>query len=98
MAKDTKRALHVDVLELPKRSPDLNPLDYAFWSNVNERLRAQEKKFGGDYTEPRMQFIKRLRRTILGTRPQALTSMIANMKRRCELLQASAGHHFEEGS
>ena len=98
LAKDTKQAMGVDVLELPKRSPDLNPLDYAFWSHVNDRLRSQEEKFGGAYTETRSQFVKRLRRTILRTRPQVLGGMISNMKRRCELLQASAGHHFEEGS
>ena len=32
-------------LKFPKRSPDLNPLDYGFWPMVNKCLRAQESKF-----------------------------------------------------
>ena len=98
LAKATKQELGIDVLELPRRSPDLNPLDYSFWSQVNTRLRAQELKFRRSYTEPRCQFIKRLRRTILRTPPQVIRKMVSNMKRRCTLLQAAAGRHFEEGS
>ena len=98
MAKNAKQELDIDVLELPKRSPDLNPLEFSFWSQVNTRLRAQENKFRSGFTESRGQFIKRLRRTILRTPPQVLRKMVSNMRRRCELLRASAGQHFEEGS
>ena len=38
-----KRAMKLDVLELPKRSPDLNPLDYGFWAEVNRRMRLRER-------------------------------------------------------
>ena len=30
---------------LPKRSPDLNVLDYSLWSEINRRMRAQERTF-----------------------------------------------------
>ena len=98
LAKAAKHALGVRVLEFPKRSPDLNPLDYSFWSNVNSRLRQQEQKFDDDYNEPRGEFIKRLRRTVLRTPRRTLLGMVRNMKRRCELLKAARGEHFEEGS
>ena len=47
-------------------APDLNPLDYAFWSEVNKRLREKEATFADDFREPRGAFTRRLRRTIVG--------------------------------
>ena len=96
-AKYVKKALGVNVLEIPKRSPDLNPLDYAFWSEVNNRLRKQEAKFADSYTETRCSFARRLRRTILCIRPCTLRPMVSNMKRRCVLLREASGRYFEEG-
>ena len=89
--------LGVNVLEIPKRSPDLNPLDYAFWSEVNKRLRTQEAKFADNYTETRCSFARRLRRTILRIGPGTLRPMVSNMKRRCMLLREASGWYFEEG-
>ena len=60
-----KEALKIDVLELPRRSPDLNPLDYSFWAEVNQRLRAQEAKYADGFKETRKAFEARLKRTIL---------------------------------
>ena len=96
-AKDVKKVLGVNVLEIPKRSPDLNPLDYAFWSEVNKRLRTQEAKFADNYTETRCSFARRLRRTILRIGPGTLRPMVSNMKRRCMLLREASGRYFEEG-
>ena len=90
--------LNVNVFEIPRRSPDLNPLDYGFWSEVNNRLRRQEAKFTAEFTESRDAFIRRLRRTILGIPSSVLLPMVTNMKRRCEQLQSAHGKHFEEGS
>ena len=98
LAKDAKAEMGVTVLELPKRSPALNPLDFAFWTEVNARLRKQEEKFGDGYKETQCHFAKRLRRTVLGVRAPALRSMVRHMKRRCELLREAKGWHFEEGS
>ena len=30
---------------MPKRSPELNVMDYAVWADVNRRMRKQEKKW-----------------------------------------------------
>ena len=97
LAKDVKKALGVNILEIPKCSPDLNPLDYAFWSEVNNRLRKQEAKFTDRYTETRCMFVRRLRRTIMRIRPDTLRPMVGHMKRRCTLLRESSGRYFEEG-
>jgi hypothetical protein len=48
------------VLSIPKRSPDLNVLDYAIWSRVDQLLRKQERNMSENRHESRAQFEKRL--------------------------------------
>ena len=36
------RACKIGVFGIPCRSPDLNPLDYSIWAEVNKRMRQQE--------------------------------------------------------
>ena len=83
-------------LKFPKRSPDLNPLDYGFWSMVNKRLRAQESKFPPSKRESRAAFIKRLKRTIKRTPSVTLEPLVKSMKRRCAALKSAKGADFEE--
>ena len=98
LAIAAKRSNHIEVLQIPPRSPDLNPLDFSFWTEVNVRLRKQEACFGRDYREPRTEFTKRLRRTITGVPASKLTAMVMKMKRRCQQVVDAKGGHFEEGS
>jgi transposase len=95
-AIDAKADLNLKVLEIPKRSPDLNPLDYAFWALVGRRLREQEAKFATDKKETRREFVARLRRTVLRVPAKVLGPMVKSMKRRCVALQAAKGADFEE--
>ena len=95
-AVEAKSKEKIDVLAIPKRSPDLNPLDYGFWANVNSRLRAQELKFPAGIKETRKAFVARLRRTILRTSPAFLTRLVRSMKRRCFALHEANGRDFEE--
>ncbi|CAJ1406203.1 unnamed protein product [Effrenium voratum] len=95
-ARDTKVEQRISVLEIPKRSPDVNPLDYGFWAHVNERLRVQESRFGVNFRESRDHFVRRLRRTILRTHPAFLRSLVTSMKRRAVALVAAKGRDFEE--
>ena len=83
-------------LKFPKRSPDLNPVDYGFWSMVNKRLRAQESKFPPSKRESRAAFIKRLKRTIMRTPSATLEPLVKSMKRRCGALRTAKGADFEE--
>ena len=86
----------INVLAIPKRSPDLNPLDYGFWSLVNIRLRAQEAKFPAYKKEARNAFTARLRRTILRVPAAVLAPLVKSMRRRCAALRAAKGADFEE--
>lgn len=84
------------VLELPRRSPDLNPLDYGFWAEVNKRMRRQERAFPSGKHETREAFIARLKRTATRMSPEYLSKLVGSMKRRCSALEAVAGADFQE--
>ena len=43
--KAAKEEVCIITNDLPKRSPDLNVLDYCLWAEINKRMRAQEKFF-----------------------------------------------------
>ena len=57
------------VFQIPKRSPDLNVLDYAIWSEVERRMRLEELKMKKGKREPREQFEARLDRVALSLPP-----------------------------
>ena len=86
----------IDVLSFPKRSPDLNPLDYGFWDCVNRRLRKQEAAFPSAKKETRAKFVARLKRTIQRVPEAVLTPLVKSMGRRCKALKLAKGHDFEE--
>ena len=98
LGRAAKRSSHIEILQIPPRSPDLNPLDFSFWAEVNTRMRKQEARFSSDYVEPRAVFVDRLRRTILGVPASKLVHMVGSMKRRCKQVVDAEGGHFEEGS
>lgn len=93
-----KAAAKLDVLEIPKRSPDLNVLDYSIWSTVERLLRKQERNMKDATKETREQFIRRLDRTAYGLSEETINKAIGSLKRRCELLAAAEGGLFVETS
>ena len=60
---DAKRSNKLEVLRIPKRSPELNVLDYAIWSEVERRMRSTERKWPIGKEESRVAYGKRLDRT-----------------------------------
>lgn len=96
LGKEAKAACHLHVLEQPKRSPDLNPLDYGLWAEINRRMRIQERKFPRNKHETREAFIVRLRRTALRIPTSYCAALVKSMKRRCEAVVAAKGGDFDE--
>ena len=95
-AKRAKRDIGMSTVDLPRRSPDLNVLDYALWHAINVRMRAQESSWPLDRKETAADFKKRLRKTALSL-PQALvTKCVRDMRRRCLALFARRGKLFAE--
>ena len=66
-AKRAKAATKIEVLSLPKRSPELNVMDFAVWSEVERRLRAQEKKWPSTKHEARAASMRRAPCTLAQT-------------------------------
>ena len=91
-----KRALRLDVMPLPRRSPDLNVLDYSLWAAIGKRLRQQEADFPAAYKESRPGFLKRLRKTALGLPVSVVRKSVQSMKRRCQHIRQSKGGLINE--
>ena len=92
-----KRDCNITVFEIPKRSPELNVMDFAVWSEMEKRLRAQERKWPQSRRESREQFIKRVSRTAQRLPPSFISRSIMNLKERCRRLFEAKGGLFEEG-
>ena len=97
VAVRAKEACTLEVLCLPKRSPDLNVLDFAVWSEVERRLRAQEKRWDDGKRETRAEFERRLDGVAKALPNSFINKSIMDLKRRCERLYAAEGGLFEGG-
>ncbi len=86
----------ITTLDLPKRSPDLNVLDYSLWSQINTRMRAQEREWPAEFKESRRGYKARLRRTALGLPKSVVGKAVKAMKRRLEKLKVAKGMYFDE--
>ena len=93
---EAKAAVGITTLNLPKRSPDLNVLDYSLWSQINTRMREAEAKWPKDFTESRQEYKDRLRRTALALSAAVVKKAVMDMKRRLHALKAANGGYFEE--
>jgi len=92
-----KRKAKITLVELPKRSPDLNVLDFHVWAEVEKRLRRQESKWPKDKKETRAEFIRRLQRTVQRLSAKHLQKAIGDLSWRTEALYKAKGGLFEEG-
>ena len=92
-----KAKAKIDLLTIPERSPDLNVMDYNIWSEVERRLRHQERCMKDDKRETRIDFIKRLDRTAKSLTREQINKAIGSLHRRCQLLLKAKGGLFQEG-
>ena len=92
-----KKDANLVPIGLPPRSPDLNPLDYSLWGEVNRRMRAQERGWPKNKRETREQYLSRLRRTALNLPSSYINDIIGDMALRCKLCMEADGGHFAEG-
>ena len=92
-----KANVGIQEFNLPKRSPDLNPLDFSLWATVNKKMRDQEKKWPKSKRETREQFLARLRRAAMSLPSDYITSIVGALERRCQQVVGAKGGHFAEG-
>jgi len=88
----------IGTFDIPKRSPQLNVLDFAVWSEINRRMRKQELAYSANKKEMRQQYLNRLRRTAMRLPSKFLKASIKNLKTRCQHLYAAKGGQIQEGS
>ena len=87
-----KSSVGIETMDLPKRSPDLNVLDYCLWHEINVRMRAQESSFSPAFRESPDVFKERLRKTALSLPKSFVGRAVGDMKRRLRLIKkAKAG-------
>ena len=96
-AEKAKKAAGIKPFVIPKRSPQLNVLDFAIWAKVNTNMRAQERRWAANRKETRDQYLLRLRRTAMRLPPKFINKSIMNMKVRSQRLYDAEGGHIEEG-
>ncbi len=77
-----KRQCRFSTLDIPKRSPNLNVMDYFLWSEVEKRLRRQERSWVDGRKETRADFIRRLKRTAARTPAHVVRGAIGNLAAR----------------
>ena len=90
VSKDTKAELKIQPIEFPTYSPDINPLDYALWTEVERRMSKQ--------VPPRIEsmadFKCRLRRTAMNIPKAVICKMLRGMKRRMQSIYDAGGGHI----
>ena len=91
-----KKSVGISTDDLPRRSPDLNVLDYALWHAINLRMRKQEASWPSDKKESADEYKQRLRKTALGLPQSYVAKCVGDMARRCGQLFKRKGQLFRE--
>ena len=92
-----KKASAIVAMSLPPRSPDLNPLDFSFWAEVNRKMREQERGWPKSKKESRAAFIARLRKTAMTMPKEYIEKTIGAIAGRCKKIVDAKGGHIAEG-
>ncbi|CAK0858989.1 unnamed protein product, partial [Prorocentrum cordatum] len=71
-----RRGLKITPIKFPKYSPDLNPLDYFLWAEVNRRMAEQS----APANESQSAYKARLRRVAMGIPKSVIRAAVAKMK------------------
>jgi hypothetical protein len=96
MAVKCKGKLGIQVVTMPKRSPDLNVLDYRIWAEVNRRMRKTERAWPASKKESRVEYKARLKRTAMALPKEYIRKAVQDMKRRCDAVVEAKGWYFKE--
>lgn len=86
-AIDAKCELGITAMEFPKYSPDLNPMDFFLWDEIDRRMQGNAPAG----RESRVDFMKRLRRTALSVPEAVIRHGVASMKKRAQAVYDAEG-------
>ena len=91
-AKAAKEELKVDTIDFPPYSPDLNPLDYGLWDEVERRMTKQKIPS----RESIAAYKKRLRRTAMAIPEKVIRRLLADMTVRTQMVFDEDGGHISK--
>lgn len=86
---------HIDTFRIPKHSPQLNVCDYFLWKEINNRMRATERKWADTKRETRTAYLRRLTRTAKSLPPDLVNAAVGHMTVRCQRLVDKEGGQIE---
>ena len=95
-AMNAKKEVGIASDDLPRRSPDLNVLDYYIWNAVNTRMRKQEATFPKSFKESKEGFLARLKTIALRLPKAAVSKAVASMRRRVLAIKKEQGGLIKE--
>ena len=95
MAIRRKKELGLTPIGMPKRSPDLQPMDYSIWSEINRAMRKSESRMG-QRAESKRDHIARLQQTAESLSPDLLRGAQRSLKRRLQMCFKARGYLFRE--
>lgn len=84
---EAKKAVNIKAMAWPRYSPDLMPLDFSLWANIQKRVDASSP--GG--REPVAAFKKRLRRIALSTPRAQVRDMVAKIRDKAREIYEAGG-------
>ena len=82
-----KSNMHIEVLEYPRYSPDLNPLDYSLWQQI-EKQTLEESPKGKETVEA---YKARLRTNALNLPKAAVVKAVEALPRRAQAVVDKQG-------
>ena len=91
-----KKAAKISAMDLPRRSPDLNVLDYSLWREINVRMRKQEAAFPKNHKESPVQFKDPLKKVALGLPAPLVRRAVGDLRRRLREVKAAKGGLINE--
>ena len=90
-ATAAKKELHIEPVRFPKYSPDLNPLDFYVWSEIERRVLAKPVA----RVESAKKYKARLRRVALSLPKEAITKALAAVRKRAAAVVAAKGGYVK---
>ena len=79
----------IKTMDLPPRSPGWMPLDYALWSEIEQRVLAKPLA----HDETKEQYLRRLQQTAFSLPRQLVKKVVLRMKKNIEATYESKGDH-----
>ena len=91
VAVAAKRRLKYNVLPLPRYSPDLNPLDFCIWADIERRALNGSPKTGRESVEA---YKVRLRKVAMATSRAMIKRAVLSMSTRVQAVYDAEGGHI----